>query len=303
MRRDESMLKIGDFAQVGQVTVKTLHYYDRVGLLQPTFIDESNSYRYYTVEQLARLHRILALKDLGLSLEQIGRMLSENVPTEQIRGMLRLRQSELQDQLREASRQLSMVEFRLRMIDAETNFPNLDVVIKRLEPMRFLSKMARISPNEEAGQDEMVRVAEGLKQAINDGLIYFTGVTFDVFHGETILPLESTELEEGQHEILIGVTPAQQPVTLQGMGHWIIKEAPEIPEAATLVLMHNDLEMGPFEKVALLRRWAVAHGYRPGGLVRYLHHRGPMQTFNRAEFILEAQLPLGHDGEMEQKSV
>jgi DNA-binding transcriptional MerR regulator len=90
------MLKIGDFARLGQVTVKTLHHYDDLGLLRPAHIDASTSYRYYLLEQLPRLHRIMALKELGLSLEQIGLLLDEEVPTEQIRGMLRLKRAEIQ---------------------------------------------------------------------------------------------------------------------------------------------------------------------------------------------------------------
>jgi DNA-binding transcriptional MerR regulator len=70
----------------------------------PAHIDQETGYRYYTVEQLPRIHRIMALKELGLSLEQIGLMFEEEVPTEQIRGMLRLRQNEIQHSLREEQR-------------------------------------------------------------------------------------------------------------------------------------------------------------------------------------------------------
>ena len=70
------MLKIGYFARISQVTVKTLHHYDRIGLLKPAHVDPFTSYRYYTIDQLGQLNRILALKDLGLSLEQIAQLLA-----------------------------------------------------------------------------------------------------------------------------------------------------------------------------------------------------------------------------------
>ena len=63
------MFKIGEFSKLSQVTVKTLRYYDEIGLLKPAEVDRFTSYRYYSARQLPRLHRILALKDLGLSLE------------------------------------------------------------------------------------------------------------------------------------------------------------------------------------------------------------------------------------------
>ena len=132
------MLKIGEFSRLSQVTIKTLHHYDELGLIKPAHIDPVTNYRFYTVEQLPRIHRIMALKEMGLSLEQIGLMLEKELSTEEMRGMLRFKQSEIQQEMREAQRQLSMVEFRLRMIEAEINFPELDVVMKRLESMRVL---------------------------------------------------------------------------------------------------------------------------------------------------------------------
>ena len=62
-----TMFKIGDFSKLSQVSVKTLRYYDELGLLKPQSIDRWTSYRYYEASQLRRLNRILALKDLGFS--------------------------------------------------------------------------------------------------------------------------------------------------------------------------------------------------------------------------------------------
>ena len=72
-----TMLKIGDFSSLSQVSIKTLRYYDERGLLSPAHVDPQTGYRYYSASQLSRLHRILALKDLGFSLEQIAMCLEE----------------------------------------------------------------------------------------------------------------------------------------------------------------------------------------------------------------------------------
>jgi len=92
------MLKIGEFSRLAQVSVKTLRYYDQRGLLRPAWIDRFTGYRYYQVGQLARLHRILALRDLELSLDQIGHLLGKDLPVGELRGMLRLREAELAEQ-------------------------------------------------------------------------------------------------------------------------------------------------------------------------------------------------------------
>ena len=94
------MLKVGEFSRLSQVTVKTLHHYDEIGLLKPAHIDPFTAYRYYSVDQLPRLHRIMALKELGLSLEQVKDILDEALSPDEIRGMLRLQRAEVQQHLR-----------------------------------------------------------------------------------------------------------------------------------------------------------------------------------------------------------
>ncbi|MBO0795674.1 MAG: MerR family DNA-binding transcriptional regulator [Ktedonobacteraceae bacterium] len=69
------MLKIGEFARLSQVSIKTLRHYDALGVLQPSQIDPENGYRLYEVGQLADVVRILALKDCGFALEEIAQLL------------------------------------------------------------------------------------------------------------------------------------------------------------------------------------------------------------------------------------
>jgi len=289
------MLKIGEFSRLSQVTIKTLHHYDELGLIKPAHIDPVTNYRFYTVEQLPRIHRIMALKEMGLSLEQIGIMLEKELPTDEIRGMLHFKQAQIHQEMREAQRQLSLVEFRLRMIEAEINFPDLDVVMKRLEPMRFLSFFDRpdlpLPVEELLAHREMV--ASTLRKAIEDGVIQHTGVVYDVFHGETIMPFHAPEIGERQHEILIGVTEVQKSVSLEGIGQLTARNEPAVENAATLFMEPTPGDLAGFvEQATLLRRWAILHGYQPHSLMRFYHHRGPLHTSNPSEFVIEAQLPV-----------
>jgi DNA-binding transcriptional MerR regulator len=73
------MFKIGDFSRLSQVSVKALRYYDERGLLKPARVDPTSNYRYYTADQLPRLHRLLVLKELGFSLDEIARALDEQL--------------------------------------------------------------------------------------------------------------------------------------------------------------------------------------------------------------------------------
>src|SRR5512134_2870798 len=95
------MIRIGDFSKLSRVSVKTLRYYDATGLLKPEHVDPFTGYRLYEYSQLSVLHRILALKDLGFSLEEIGRLLDDGLSVEQMRGMLKLRETEAPHRLLE----------------------------------------------------------------------------------------------------------------------------------------------------------------------------------------------------------
>jgi len=74
-------------------------------------IDSSTGYRYYSVEQLPRLNRILAYKDLGFSLEQIRGLLDDEPPLSQVRQLFQLKQAEIRDRLTEDQRRLSAWKF------------------------------------------------------------------------------------------------------------------------------------------------------------------------------------------------
>ncbi len=137
--RGFEMFKIGDFSKVAQVSGRLLRYYDEIDLFKPAFIDNETGYRYYTAEQLPDLNRILALKNLGLSLDQIARMVQDEVSTDEIRGMLLLKKSQIEQTLREEVMRLQAVESRLKQIDQAGEWSDLPVAIKDIPPQPFLS--------------------------------------------------------------------------------------------------------------------------------------------------------------------
>jgi predicted transcriptional regulator YdeE len=130
------VLKIGDFAKLARVSVKALRHYDKLGLLRPSWVDRWTSYRYYNVEQLPRLNRILALKDLGFSLEEVQQLLRDDLAGAELRGMLRMKRTELQRRLRSEQARLQRVEARLRQIEREGELPRYEVVIKSVPARR-----------------------------------------------------------------------------------------------------------------------------------------------------------------------
>lgn len=133
------MFKIGEFSKIAQVAVSQLRYYDEIGLLKPAKIDAMTGYRYYQAQQLPHLNRILALKELGLSLDQIARMLDDNISTEEIRGMFALKRAQVEQAVQDELIRLRAIDARLRQLEAENTSSDYDIVVKSVPAQPFLA--------------------------------------------------------------------------------------------------------------------------------------------------------------------
>ncbi|MEH1102074.1 MerR family transcriptional regulator [Micromonospora sp. CPCC 205561] len=140
------MFTIGDFASLGRVSVRMLRHYDSIGLLRPAAVDPHTGYRFYRAEQLRRLNRVIALKELGLTLGQVRVILDDAVEVAELRGMLRLRRSQLAAQLAADTARLTGVEARLRMIETEGRMTSQDVVLKELPAVR-VAELTGVAPS------------------------------------------------------------------------------------------------------------------------------------------------------------
>ncbi len=131
------MFRIGEFSKIAQVTIKQLRYYDEIGLFQPEHIDKFTSYRYYVAKQLPDLHRIIAMKDLGLSLEQIRRFIVDEVALDELRGMLALKKSQVEQELHEKMMQLQKIDARLNQVDQGNDFDEEAIILKEIPAVPF----------------------------------------------------------------------------------------------------------------------------------------------------------------------
>jgi len=124
------MLNIGEFARLGQVSPRMLRHYDEAGLLKPKNVDPANGYRSYEFGQLGRLHRLMALRDLGFTLDQIRSTLDQDPSVEQLRGMLSLRRAQIEVEIASEQGRLRRVEAHLRSLEGSIAMSSLDVAVK-----------------------------------------------------------------------------------------------------------------------------------------------------------------------------
>ena len=180
------MYRIGEFSKICRVPVSALRYYGDLGLLPPDTVDPDTGYRYYAVSQLPRLNRILALKGLGLSLDEIGAILNDELSAAELRGMLRLKQAEISQSVTEEQARLSRVENRLRLIEGEGMMPSHDVVLKELEPQPVVS-MREVSADL---QDVGTMIGDGFAALMPAGIMP-VAPCFSVYHDADFKPTEA----------------------------------------------------------------------------------------------------------------
>jgi DNA-binding transcriptional MerR regulator len=251
------MFSIGDFARHGRVSVRMLRHYDAIGLLRPAHVDPSTGYRSYQAAQLSRLNRIVALKDLGFTLELVRDIIDDKINVEELRGMLRLRKAQLQSQLAADAARLVQIEARLQIIEREGVMPADEVQIKRIPEVRVaeLTGVAAsfepdsIGPVIQPLYDELcARLARAGLTPTGPGVAYYE----DAPDGGVIVH-------------------AGLPIAAESdlRTDFAIVDLPEIEQAAT-ILHRGDMD-NVLSTIQTLARWIDANGYRSTGYNRELY--------------------------------
>jgi DNA-binding transcriptional MerR regulator len=137
------MFSVGEFSKLAQVSKRQLRFYDQIGLFTPQAVLE-NGRRSYSASQLAELNRILALQHLGFSLEQISKLIQDNISLAELRGMLKLKQAESEQRLEAEQQRYRAIASRLKQIESASQEP-LNVVMKSLPVQKVLSLRATSS--------------------------------------------------------------------------------------------------------------------------------------------------------------
>jgi DNA-binding transcriptional MerR regulator len=274
------MLRIGEFSRLSQVTVNTLRHYDDIGLLKPAQIDRFTSYRYYTLEQLSQIHRIMVLKELGLSLDQITQIMKSALTPDQLRGMLMLKEAELRQRVDEEVARLARVKFHLRQIEMEAVMNQLDVRIKKIEAVRALTYRRIVSDH-----GEIDRIGEALQKALREHNVKTAPPPFSIVYAE----------EYNQHDVdmefVIPVDPSHQgDLPLETGGTMTLRDVPGVDEAASYIYSGDPDNIN--DHLVDIQRWAAEHGYKLVSTIRMVMLRGPFEHLPADEWMEEIQYPL-----------
>ncbi len=249
------MFSIGDFARSGRVSVRMLRHYDAIGLLRPASVDPSTGYRQYGAAQLARLNRVVALKDLGFTLEQVATIVDDEIDADELRGMLRLRHAELREQIAADTARLERVEARLRIIEREEAMAEA-VEVKTVPAIRVAELRAPVGGFE----PQFITPVLG---PLFDQLMGRLGEAGVACVGAPLAYYE--DAADGEGLIVHAAAPITEDADPAGL------EVTELPAISAATIIHQGPMDDVMPTIQTLGRWISAHGYRSGGYNREVY--------------------------------
>lgn len=280
------MFRIGEFSKFSGLSADTLYHYDRMGLLPPARVDSFTGYRYYDAAQLVTVNKVLALKDAGLSLEEIAALLKRDPATSALVTLLEEKATAMELSLNAQQERLARLHTNLFLIK-NGGIPLMNnVTIKQVEPI-LVASIRRSFPKAafDKGLEEMwPQVNEaideaGVKRTIPCLMLYYSGFWNEPDLGVTSSP-DTLDVEVA--EPIVRQFPGDETVTVYSL--------PKVEKMACIV--HN----GPFstiwEAFDALFQWMRGNGYEAAGPIREIYHKGDWATDNPDEYVTELQVPL-----------
>jgi len=265
--------QIGLFSRINHITTKTLRHYDEIGLLKPDHVDSLTGYRYYTSEQLPKLHRILALRKIGLSLNEIKVIIEQ---PETVEVFLKMKTRELREEADAIERKQKEIESWIKHLNGD-NTMEYTPLIKSLPAVIVASMRTRL-PSYNTYFEIMPQMGEemGRQGAVTQKDPEYC---FTIYHdGEY-------KEEDIDVEVCEAVVKACEDSDMVQY-----KRVEKVEKAACV------LHKGPYSTIrnayAFLYTWIKENNYEPAGLPRESYIDGIWNKEDEEEWLTELQVPI-----------
>ena len=271
------MYSIGEFSRIAQVSKRLLRYYNEIGLFQPIKIEPASGHRYYSASQLPTLNRILALKELGLSLDQIRRFIKDDISLEEIQGMLLIKKAELEQQVLDELKRIRTIESRLKQIKDRETYVR-DVVVKQVPQQRLIGTRKALS-NSESGDNLCWSVMNALP---GENSSTYGALTI-VLHEDGVSS-DRTDIELGR---LLNVASHAPLTTHDG----ITLAERSLPEETMATFIPPTDSCAKLLGYNAIGEWVEANQYTFAGPVRLVFLGLPKKSGD-SDFVTEIQFPI-----------
>ena len=277
MKRGVSTIfRIGEFSKLTQISVRMLRYYDESGLLKPAQIDQLSGYRYYSADQIPRLHQILFLRDAGFQVADIASILGRNERNYLLQE-LESKKEDLRNAIREQQEQIEKIEAAMEEMKDGRRAMAFNVILKQIPAYPVLSLRKIIPDYFSEGQlwKELSEIMERERYHIPQSALNFA-VYHDVDFKERDVDVE-----------VCAVVSDSEP----------FKESPLFRMTAAVRDMACMMVYGPFENIGpafeSFALWLSDNSqYQMTGRNRQICHRGPWNEKNSENYLTEIQIPI-----------
>ncbi|MGE5474170.1 MAG: MerR family transcriptional regulator [Ignavibacteriales bacterium] len=267
------MYKIGLFSKINKITIKTLRHYDEIGLLRPAHIDIETGYRYYSSEQLPKTHKIICLRQMGFSLEEIIAIV---VDGEDATKYFEKRKEELVHTISQNNQQLSQINNYLKELKGGTKM-EYKVIIKEL-PEVIVASMRQVIPDYNALFDLCPNVMAKEMQRVGC-VCAVPAYCFNIYHdGEY-------KEKDVDVEICESVTEMKPDTDILNF-----KRLDKVPTAACVYHKGDYSKIG--KSYGEVLKWIEDNGYTISGNPRESYIDGIWNKDNVDDWLTEIQIPI-----------
>lgn len=257
---------------MNRVTTKTLRYYDEIDLLKPAYIDELSGYRYYTSHELTRINRIIALKQMGLSLTDIKSIIDDS---KGIDVFLKMKEKELIERIQSESDKLLSVRNYQKRLKGE-RIMNYNPVIKSL-PQVIVASMRTVVDSYNSYFTVVPKMGEEMNRL--GAVCAEPAYCFNMYHDKEY---KTENIDVEVCESVVDYCQDSDMVKFKKI---------ETVDTA-LCIFHKGPYEGFREAYAFAYEWIEDNEYEVVGLARESYIDGIWNKESGAEWLTEIQIPV-----------
>lgn len=267
------MFLIGEMSKISQVSMRMLRYYDKNNVFKPKIVDEWTGYRYYTAEQLDDLYKIIQLRDLGFSVNEIAELIPLQDKEEYVKR-LKDRQAEIMAEIEQSQHMLGRLNAYISDVLDEKK-QEISIVMKSISDKDVISLRRTVKDYYCEGQlwaemsEKLIPLGFGMESE-----------AFSLYH--------DTDYREENVDIEICVTCGSIKCIPDGLIH---RQVPGAEHAVSLIIK------GAYSRISEAYRqfafWLEGHPeYEMAGPNRQICHVGVCDTDHEEEYVTELLIPL-----------
>lgn len=279
-------MNIAQFSKISGVSVSTLHFYDKLGLFSPSKKNDHNGYREYIIEQLYELNKILILKDSGIKLETIKKLLNTQPDISDLTTLLEENMSTLEKEVADRKNRIQRIQTNLFLLK-NGGIPAMnEIIVKHIEPIQALSLRRSYRKNNptQSFDDFSEEIWQDLEKTIEKHQATLTTPCMTCYYEGLFLDQENQQID------LEIVEPLNKPLSITAS-----EEARVItlPAQKVVSAIHNGDLTGIGEVFDNMMLWIEKNKYTVEGPVREIYHRvDTTEGTENENRLTELQIPL-----------